>query len=80
MPTAILTLQLPRGGRGIPVATTADPQLLRQFKRTVLLEWETKIETARDEFEALLAHLELERLEKALAVIIPEPDENIDAE
>ena len=75
MPTVILTLQLPRGGRGIPVATTADPRLLREFKQVLLREWQSKVEMASDDDEALLACLELERLEKAFAALIPEPTE-----
>ena len=51
MATVILTLQLPRGGRGIPVATTAHPQVLRYFKKAVLREWGAKTEVS-DETEA----------------------------
>lgn len=71
MPTVILTLQLPRGGRGIPVATTADLRVLRYFKEPVLREWEAKAEIA-DEIEAMFGRLELERLRKALDTLIPD--------
>ena len=75
MGPVILTLQVPKGGRGIPVATTADVNLLLQFRAVVIAEAQRKVETATDEVEALLARLELERLTRALAALIPaEPD------
>ena len=72
MSSVILTLQVPQGGRGIPVATSADPALLRQFKCVVLQDWASRVDAAGDEVEALLARLELERVSKALMVLIPE--------
>ena len=72
MPTVILTLQLPRGDRGIPVATTGDPDVLRFFKEAVLEEWLRKADTAQDQLEGLLARLELDRLTSALSVLIPD--------
>ena len=74
MATVILTLQLPRGSRGIPVATTANYTILRLFKRAVLEEWDAKVRTAEDEVESLLARLELERLTRALDALIPDVD------
>ena len=76
MAPVILTLQVPKGGRGIPVATTADAELLRRFRGVVIAEAERKVELAEDEVEALLARLELERLQRALSVLIPgfDPD------
>jgi hypothetical protein len=74
MATVILTLQLPRGGRGIPIATTTNPQVLCYFKQAVLREWQVKTEIS-DETEAMLAQLELERLQKALDTLIPETPE-----
>jgi len=74
----ILTLQVPKGGRGIPVATTANSTLLRQFKSVVLKDWANRIDAAGDEVEALLARLELERITKALTVLIPE--DSLDAD
>ncbi len=47
MPTAILTLQYPKGLKGLPIATTSDITALRFFKRTVLEEWERKIDETR---------------------------------
>ena len=71
MAQPILTLQVPKGGRGIPVATTANPALLRHCRSVVLDEWANKVDVAEDEIEALLARLELERITKALTVLIP---------
>jgi hypothetical protein len=70
MVQVILTLQIPRGGRGIPVAATSDPNVLRFFKEALLREWEEKAEI-NDETESMLARLELERLRKALDILIP---------
>ncbi len=78
MSQVILTLQLPRGSRGIPVATTANAELIRLFKKTVVEESSVKVETAHDEDEAFLARLELERLVKALGALIPDaPDRHV---
>jgi len=74
MATVILTLQLPRRGRGIPIATTANPEVLRVFKEAVLREWQAKADTT-DEIEAMLACLELERLRRALDILIPDTAE-----
>jgi len=74
MATVILTLQLPRRGRGIPIATTANSEVLRVFKEAVLREWQAKADTT-DEIEAVLARLELERLQKALDTLIPNTPE-----
>ena len=71
MATVILTLQLPRRGRGIPIATTANSEVLRVFKEAVLREWQAKADTT-DDIEAMLARLELERLRKALDILIPD--------
>jgi hypothetical protein len=72
MSTVILTLQVPKGNRGIPVATTANAELLALFRQVVLTEAHRKVELAEDEIEALLARLELDRLQRALAALIPE--------
>jgi hypothetical protein len=74
MSNAILTLQLPKGNRGIPVATTSNPDVLRAFRHAVIADAQSKLETAEDEVERLLAQLELERLMRALAVLIPESE------
>lgn len=74
MAQVILTLQLPRGGHGIPVATITDPEVLCYLKEAVLREWEMKTEVS-DETEAVHAHLEFERLRKALDTLIPDSPE-----
>ena len=79
MGPVILTLQVPKGGRGIPVATTADVNLLLQFRAVVIAEAQRKVDFASDEVEALLARLELERLTRALAALIPvEPGDDLE--
>ena len=72
MGPVILTLQVPKWSKGIPVATTANDDVLRLFRKIVLAEARSKIELASDEVESLLARLELERLERALSGLIPE--------
>lgn len=76
MSTVILTLQVPKGSRGIPVATTADPELLRSFRNVVLDEVQRRVDSAEDEIEAMLARLDMERLRRALAVLIPVYDDD----
>lgn len=71
MSNAILTLQVPRGSRGLAVVATADPDALHYFRRIVLAKAQRKVEEAGDEIEALLARLEQERIARALAVLIP---------
>jgi len=75
MPTAILTLQYPQGLRGLPIATTSNITALRFFKRTVLEDWERKIEEADDEGEAVLYRLEYQRLKAAFGIFIPDDEE-----
>ena len=72
MTTVILTLQYPKGLKGLPIATTSNVVALRFFKRTVLEDWLRKIEEASDEGEELLFRLEYQRLKTALHVFIPE--------
>jgi hypothetical protein len=79
MGSVILTLQVPRGSRGIPVATTANAELLTYFRQVVLAEAQGKVELAEDEIEALLARLELDRLQHALAALIPEDQDRTGA-
>ena len=78
MSPVILTLQVPKGSRGIPVATTADPDVLHLFRQVVLDEARRRLELASDEIEALLARLELERLQRALAALIPDTDDTVE--
>lgn len=72
MTGAILTLQYPKGLKGIPIATTTNITALRSFKHIVLQEWEKRIQETDDEGEAMLYRLELQRLKTALNLFIPE--------
>jgi hypothetical protein len=74
MPTAVLTLQYPKGLKGLPIATTSDLAALRFFKRTVLEEWGRKINQTKDPGEAILYRLEYQRLKAALNLFVPEED------
>ena len=69
---AILTLQVPKGVRAIPVATIAAPGTPRAFKNVVPDEWEAKPEASGDELEATVYRFELERLRHVLELLIPE--------
>lgn len=74
MTKAILTLQYPGGLRGLPIATTSNPEILRLFKQHLLKEWEEKIKQAYDEGQATLYRLEYQRLKAALNLFIPDED------
>lgn len=80
MTGAILTLQYPRGLKGIPIATTTNIAALRSFKHIVLEEWGKRIQETDDEGEAMLYRLELQRLKTALNLFIPEEDSSYDRE
>lgn len=67
----VLTLQLPRGDRFIPIAMTADLDVLRHFKRSVLAMWERELELATDEIEAIVRRNELDKLCRTLNLLIP---------
>jgi hypothetical protein len=72
MTEAVLTLQIPRGSRFIPIAMTANENVLRLFKRQVILDCERQEKDAMDEVEALTHRAEIERLKKILDVLIPD--------
>ena len=74
MPTAILTLQYPKGLKGLPIATTGNITALRFFRHTVLEEWERKMGETKDAGEAILYRLEYKRLKAALDIFVPEED------
>ena len=74
MTGAILTLQYPKGLKGIPIATTTNIRALRSFKHIILEEWEKRIQETADEGEVILYRLELQRLKTALNIFIPEED------
>lgn len=71
MPNVMLTLHYPKGLRGLPIATTTDPNVLRHFKEVVLQEWEDRVEYAYDEVERMIQHQELQRLKNVLNIVIP---------
>ena len=76
MPNVMLTLHYPKGLRGIPIATTTDPGVLRYFKNVVLKEWEERVNDAGDEAEAMIDRLEYHRLKNTLNIFIPEDNED----
>lgn len=67
----VLTLQLPKGNRFIPIAMTADLDVLRHFKRSVLTMWERELDFATDEVEAAIRRNELDKLRRTLNLLIP---------
>ena len=71
MSNIILTLQYPKGLRGLPIATSTNLELLHYFKEVVLEEWRRRVETSDDEIEALMNRSEYERLTKVLTILIP---------
>lgn len=75
MADVVLTLQLPRGGRFIPIAMTSDLEVLRHFKHSVLAMWERELELATDEIEATVRRNELDKLRRTLDLLIPGNDE-----
>lgn len=78
MTGAILTLQYPKGLKGIPIATTTNITALRAFKHIVLEEWAKRIQKTDDEGEAMLYRLEMKRLKTALNLFTPEEDTSCD--
>lgn len=68
---AVLTLQIPRGDRFIPVAMTANKDVLHHFKRTVIKDQERQLWLAAEELEAATQRAELQRLKKTLDLLIP---------
>jgi hypothetical protein len=76
MQTVMLTLHYPQGLRGLPIATTTDPEVLQHFKKAVLQEWQSRIEESEDDGEAMLNRLEYQRLRAALSVFIPDDEDD----
>lgn len=70
MASVASTLHYPRGVRGLPIATSTDLELLHYLKDVTLEEWRQRVETSRDELEALIDCLEYDRLIKVLTVLI----------
>ena len=68
---AVLTLQIPKGSRFVPIAMTGDRRALLFFKQVVLAEWEMRRMTATDEIEAACQQAEYDKLVKVLDLLIP---------
>lgn len=75
-PDAVLTLQLPREGRFIPIAMTSDRDCLLLFKQTILRDKTREVQRAIDEIQERIAQIELEKTQKVLDMLIPEADKN----
>ena len=76
----MLTLHYPKGLRGLPIASTSNTDLLRQFKRVVLEEWQQRVEDSSDAGEELINRLEYNRVKAALVALIPEGNADGEAE
>jgi hypothetical protein len=77
MEECVLTLQLPRGNRFIPIAMTGNHDCLLFFKNVVLNEKQSLLERSTDEVEAVCARAELEKLSRVLDLLIPEPQKGM---
>jgi len=71
MADVILTLQLPKGDRFIPIAMTNDRAVLEHFKAAVLAQWREQVKSSIDEIEALTQRAEFDRLSRLLDALIP---------
>ena len=69
---AVLTLQIPKGSRFVPIAMTGDRRALLFFKQVVLAEWEMRHLSATDEIEAACQLAEYDKLVKVLDLLIPD--------
>lgn len=72
MADVVLTLQLPRGDRFIPIAMTSDLDVLRHFKRSVLDMWERELNLAEDQVEIMVRRNELVKMRQTLNALIPD--------
>lgn len=74
MSNVFLTLNLPAKGlgAGTPVVASHNPRLLTFFKRTVLLDWQRRVESATDDVLAQIDRLEFEKLRLTLDLLIPD--------
>ena len=66
-------------GRGVVVATSRDPDLMRRFKATVLEEATDRYHTAEDQVVMMMDRMELERLDRLLTLLVPASDEEGDS-
>lgn len=71
MTDVVLTLQLPKGDRFIPIAMTNDRAVLEHFKTVVLAQSREQVKSSIDEIEALTQRAEFDRLSRLLDVLIP---------
>ncbi len=80
---ALLTLQLPRAGRIVPLATTTTQEVIRSFCVEVYEDYSEREQAAYDEIEAAVYRAELHRLRKVFALVDPEfwlhPEETVGA-
>lgn len=75
MPQPFLTLNIPKPGlAGWPVVACSDHQLLREFKRVVISQWEQKAADAASATEAQLCRLELDKLRATLELLIDDEE------
>ena len=73
MAKPFLSLNIPKPGlAGWPVVASSDPQLLREFKRIVIEQWEEKVSAAASSLEAEICRLELSKLRSMLDLLILE--------
>ena len=71
MTGVVLTLQLPKGDRFIPIAMTNDRAVLEHFKAAVLEQWREQVKSSIDEIEAITQRAEFDRLSRLLDLLIP---------
>ena len=69
MSSAILTLQLPVGGRVVPLVTSTDRNTIRIFCAGVFEEFRNRECLAGDEVEAAVYRAEIERMRRVLALV-----------
>lgn len=82
MSNSFLTLNLPAKGlaAGTPVVASRNPRLLLFFKRTVLLDWQSRVESTADDLLAQVDRLEFDKLRLTLDLLIPDdtsPDDSL---
>ena len=72
MSNAFLTLNLPAKGlaAGTPVVAFHNPRLLLFFQRTVLIDWQRRVESASDDVLAQINRLEFDKLRLTLDLLI----------
>ena len=70
--TALLTLQLPRAGRVVPLATTTSHEIIQAYCTEVYEDYSQREREASDEIEAAVYRAELQRLRRVFALVDPE--------